>query len=37
MKDVRVDLLLWRPQEMERRSRWGEPIIREALDHGEVL
>ena len=35
--DFRVDLLLWRPEDIEARYRWGDPIIREALDHGEVL
>jgi predicted nucleotidyltransferase len=32
-----LDLLLWRPEELAPRYRWGDPIIREALDHGEVL
>lgn len=32
-----MDLLIWRPEELEPRYRWGDPIIREALDHGEVL
>lgn len=32
-----MDLLLWRPEDIEPRYRWGDPIIREALDHGEVL
>ena len=35
--DFRVDLLLWRPEDIEARYRWGDPIIRETLDHGEVL
>ena len=35
--NFRVDLLLWRPEDIESRYRWGDPIIREALDHGEVL
>ncbi|MFM7513830.1 MAG: nucleotidyltransferase domain-containing protein [Cyanobium sp.] len=35
--DFRVDLLLWRPEDLEPRYRWGDPILREALDHGEVL
>lgn len=35
--DFRVDLLIWRPEDIEPRYRWGDPIIREALDHGEVL
>jgi len=33
----RVDLLIRRPGDIEPRYRWGDPIIREALDHGEVL
>jgi predicted nucleotidyltransferase len=33
----RVDFLLWRPEDIEPHYRWGDPIIREALDHGEVL
>lgn len=35
--DFRVDLVLWRPEDLEARYRWGDPVIREALDHGEVL
>jgi predicted nucleotidyltransferase len=33
----RIDLVLWRPKEIEPRFRWGDPIIREGLDHGEVI
>jgi predicted nucleotidyltransferase len=33
----RIDLLIRRPEDIEPRYRWGDPIIREALDHGEVL
>jgi predicted nucleotidyltransferase len=33
----RVDLVIWRPEDVESRYRWGDPITREALDHGEVL
>ena len=33
----RVDLLIRRPEDIEPRYRWGDLIIREALDHGEVL
>ena len=33
----RVDLLIRRPEDIEPRYRRGDPIIREALDHGEVL
>jgi predicted nucleotidyltransferase len=32
-----VDLLLCRPEAMAQRYAWGDPFIREALDHGEVL
>jgi predicted nucleotidyltransferase len=32
-----LDLLIWRPEDLEPRYRWGDPIIREALDHGELL
>ncbi len=32
-----VDLLLWRPEDIEPRYRWGDPIFHEALDNGEVL
>jgi len=32
-----LDLHLRRPEEMEPRYRWGDPFIREALDHGEWL
>ena len=32
----RVDLLIRRPEDIKPRYRWGDPIIREALDHGEV-
>jgi hypothetical protein len=35
--DFRVDLLLWMPEDIEPRYRWGDPIIREALDNGEVF
>lgn len=33
----RIDLLIRRPEDIEARYQWGDPIIREALDHGEVL
>ena len=33
----RIDLLIRRPEDIETRYQWGDPIIREALDHGEVL
>jgi hypothetical protein len=32
-----LDMLLWRPEDIPRRYRWGDPCIREALDHGVVL
>ncbi|MEB3334823.1 MAG: nucleotidyltransferase domain-containing protein, partial [Cyanobacteriota bacterium] len=32
-----LDLHLRRPQEIAPRYRWGDPFIREALDHGEML
>ena len=32
-----LDLLVRRPEEMEVRYQGGDPVVREALDHGEVL
>jgi predicted nucleotidyltransferase len=32
-----LDMLLWRPEDIPRRYRWGDPFIREALDYGVVL
>jgi len=32
-----IDLLARRPDDMERRYREGDPLIREALDRGKVL
>ena len=32
-----VDLLLCRPEAAAQRYDWGDPFIREALDHGEML
>ena len=32
-----VDLLLCRPEAASQRYSWGDPFIREAFDHGEVL
>jgi predicted nucleotidyltransferase len=32
-----LDLLVRRPEEMEIRYRGGDPVVREAIDHGEVL
>ena len=35
--DFPLDLHLRRPEEIVPRYRWGDPYIREALDHGELL
>lgn len=35
--DFPLDLHLRRPEEIGPRYRWGDPYIREALDHGELL
>ena len=35
--DFRVHLVIWRPEYIEPRFHWGDPVIREALDQGEVL
>jgi predicted nucleotidyltransferase len=35
--DFRVDLVIWRLEDIEPRFHWGYPVIREALDQGEVL
>jgi predicted nucleotidyltransferase len=32
-----VDLLARKPEDTERRYREGDPLIREAIDHGKVL
>ena len=32
-----LDLLIRRPEDIEPRYRWGDPIVREALDHGTML
>jgi predicted nucleotidyltransferase len=32
-----IDLLARRPDDVERRYREGDPLIRDALDHGKVL
>lgn len=32
-----VDLLLCKPEAAVQRYGWGDPFIREAMDHGEVL
>jgi uncharacterized protein len=37
--DVRlpVDLVVYRPEDAERRYREGDPLVREAIDHGKVI
>jgi len=35
--DFPLDLLVRRPEEIEMRYLGGDPVIREALDHGEFL
>ena len=35
--DFAVDLLARRPEDTARRYREGDPLIREALDHGKVV
>jgi predicted nucleotidyltransferase/HEPN domain-containing protein len=35
--DFPLDLHLRRPEEIAPRYRWGDPYIREAMDHGELL
>ena len=45
MRDIRrvcrpefpLDLLVRQPADIEKRYRWGDPIVREALDHGTLL
>jgi predicted nucleotidyltransferase len=32
-----LDLLTYRPEDVDRRYREGDPLIRDALDHGKVL
>jgi uncharacterized protein len=32
-----IDLITYRPEDVERRYRDGDPLVREALDHGKVL
>mgnify|MGYP006276618823 FL=1 len=32
-----LDLLLWRPEEAAARYQQGDPFLREAMDHGQVL
>jgi hypothetical protein len=32
-----LDLLVRRPEEIEVRFRGGDPLVREAMDHGELL
>jgi uncharacterized protein len=37
--DIRlpVDLIAYRPEDVQRRYAEGDPLVREALDHGKVL
>jgi uncharacterized protein len=37
--DVRlpIDLIVYRPEDAQRRYREGDPLVREAIDHGKVL
>lgn len=37
--DVRlpIDLITYRPEDVERRYAEGDPLVREAIDHGKVL
>lgn len=32
-----IDLIAYRPEEVERRYVEGDPLVREAIDHGQVL
>ena len=32
-----IDLITYRPEEVDRRYREGDPLVREAIDHGKVL
>ncbi|MBW0166314.1 MAG: nucleotidyltransferase domain-containing protein [Vulcanococcus sp.] len=32
-----LDLLLWRPEEAAERYKQGDPFLKEAFDHGQVL
>lgn len=32
-----IDLIAYRPEDVQRRYAEGDPLIREALDHGQVL
>ena len=32
-----IDLIAYRPEDVERRYAEGDPLVREALDHGKVL
>lgn len=32
-----IDLMAYRPEDVERRYAEGDPLIRDALDHGKVL
>jgi uncharacterized protein len=32
-----IDLITYRPEDADRRYTEGDPLVREAIDHGEVL
>jgi predicted nucleotidyltransferase len=32
-----IDLIAYRPEDVQRRYAEGDPLVREALDHGKVL
>jgi uncharacterized protein len=32
-----IDLIAYRPEDVERRYSEGDPLVREAIDHGKVL
>ena len=32
-----IDLIAYRPEDVQRRYAEGDPLVREAIDHGKVL
>jgi uncharacterized protein len=32
-----IDLITYRPEDIDRRYREGDPLVRDAIDHGRVL
>ena len=32
-----IDLIAYRPEDVDRRYREGDPLVRDAIDHGKVL